>query len=163
MFETEPKAFVAAMSNPLRVSTAMGRLLLAIVSSLFVASCAAITTVSYDAQPGRVGDPTAELTALLEANVEEGCQAKAQVTESMLIFKVLCTTAGVSSAAVHLKNVEVIALQKVFDSFRVVIVEKGQPRGVAFSARTLEDAELMVDAFTALSSPHAATAAYPDD
>jgi len=126
--------------------------LLAIATALSLA-CRPVTPVAYEPQPSRAHDPKRELESLLVASPQDGCTAKVEFPDRVMIVRYECATYGtyaLLNRVVRFDDIERIALERRSDGYAIVVHQRGA-EAFAWSTRTLNEVERLADAIAALA------------
>ncbi len=133
------------------------RTIFAVVLVLSAVACASIETVAYTPNPARVTDPMAEATAMINANVVQGCVVDIENAPQIMTVKYACEN-GIGNSVVRFDQVDTIALQKSGDWYGVRVKHKSAD-DFFWTSKSRSDMERLLDALTALSLPAGATTA----
>lgn len=112
--------------------------------------------IPYSAQPQRISDPVAELQTLMGASARasdsSGCVTHVRVTPAMAVLKLICSQSA-TTHTVRFDRVERIYISTLYGALHEVSVHQaGGGRDTFLGSGTLEDAQHIVDAVTALSA-----------
>ncbi len=124
------------------------------LASILFACAPAVQTVAYTAQPTRIDNPKEELKSLILANTVQGCVTEPTFVGATFVVKYVCTGGihgGVASSTVlRLDRVRAIDLQQQGEWYRVRVQHADGIDDFVWDSRTLEDAQRIDDAITAL-------------
>jgi len=137
------------------MTSTMRRFAFALVVAASLVGCAApIQNLPYTANPARITEPMAEVRAMINANVVQGCVVEIEDAARMLTVKYVCQD-GIGNAVLRFDQVDTITLQQSGEWYRV-LVKHTSAEDFSWTSKSRADMERLADAVTALSSAAAA-------
>jgi hypothetical protein len=127
------------------------RLVFAAFVGLLAAACGrSIQSVSYVPQPDRVTRPREALSVLVLANTPPGCTSNNGYAAEMFIVKFLCPQ-GAGTVVLRFGRIEWLRISHEGEWFYVRVHHRGGSDDFYWASKSLEDAQGMVDAITAVA------------
>ena len=136
------------------MTSSMRRIAFALVVAASLVGCAPIQTLPYTANPGRITEPMAEVRAMINANVVQGCVVEIEDAARMMTVKYVCND-GIGNSVLRFDQVDTVSLQQSGDWYRV-LVKHTSAEDFSWTSKSRADMERLADAVTALSSATAA-------
>jgi hypothetical protein len=121
-----------------------------LVMSLSAQGCVSAQPIAYSPQPTRIANPKEELKTLILANTTPGCLTDASFSGSMLVVKFVCQ-AHAGNLVIRFDQIASIELLQSGARYLVRVKHSRGAVDFGWVSRTLEDAQRMDDAITALS------------
>ena len=141
----------------LRISTLV---VAALASMLAACEPPLVQKVGYVPQPQRVAKPRESLPTLIALTTPPACASEQGFVTGAFIVKLVCTL-RTGTIVLRLDRVESLGIEHREDFYFVRVHHRGGLDDFLWACRSLDDAEGLADAITALAQPPATTAVSP--
>ena len=126
-------------------------LVVAAFVGLLTACGPSVQPVPYVPQPERVAKPREALSALVLANTAPGCQSQNGYAPGMFVVKFACVH-GVGSNVLRFDRIESLKISHEGPWYYVRVHHRGGVDDFYWASKSLEDAQGMADAITAIAN-----------